>query len=315
MSNGIKNNPWEAYTQTEYDDSGINPWPGGGGMKRDHTNFTTMPTIGINQQLGGVQEPGLFTTPQYPEIGDFSHKGVSWMKRAGMNIGEFGEKASGKLGGMSNISKMGMIGGLGSIVSGLVGRGKRRDEQTAAKEEYDTMRSAYQELDTSNLYANVKNQYRDLENTFEDLTVNQQQAQFEAQQNAQVRANIMEGFRGAAGASGIAGLAQAMASQAQLSTQKASASIGLQEAQQQKLMATEGARIQMAERAGEAQAEQMRLAGEAQARGLEWQKTGTMLGMAQQRKGMADQAIAESNAAIAGGVGQVAGSLLTGGLL
>ena len=220
-----------------------------------------------------------------------------------------------KLGGMSDVNKMGMMGGLGSIASGLIGRGKRRDEQTDAAEEYKTMRTAYQELDTSNLYANVKNQYRNLENTFEDLTINQQQAQFEAQQAAQSRANIMEGFRGAAGGCGIAGLAQAMANQAQLQTQKASASIGLQEAQQQRLMATEGARIQMAERAGEAQAESMRLAGAEQARGLEWQKTGTMLGMAQQRKGMADQAIAESNAAIAGGVGQVAGSLLTGGLL
>ena len=176
------------------------------------------------------------------------------------------------------------------------------------------MRTAYQELDTSNLYANVKNQYRNLENTFEDLTINQQQAQFEAQQAAQSRANIMEGFRGAAGGSGIAGLAQAMANQAQLQTQKASASIGLQEAQQQRLMATEGARIQMAERAGEAQAESMRLAGAEQARGLEWQKTGTLLGRAQQRKGMADQAIADANAAVWGGVGQVAGSVLTGGL-
>ena len=125
----------------------------------------------------------------------------------------------------------------------------------------------------------------------------------------------MRELRGAAGGSGISALAQSLARQGALQTQRISASIGLQEAQQQKLMATEGARIQMAERAGEAQAEQMRLAGEAQARGLEWQKTGTMLGMAQQRKGMADQAIAESNAAIAGGVGQVAGSLLTGGLL
>ena len=74
-----------------------------------------------------------------------------------------------------------------------------------------------------------KNPYENMENAFEDLTVNQQQAQFEAQQGAQQRSNIMESMRGAAGGSGVAGLAQAMASQGQLATQRASASIGMQE--------------------------------------------------------------------------------------
>lgn len=74
-----------------------------------------------------------------------------------------------------------------------------------------------------------KNPYENMENAFEDLTVNQQQAQFEAQQGAQQRSNIMESMKGAAGGSGIAGLAQAMANQGQLASQRASASIGMQE--------------------------------------------------------------------------------------
>ena len=75
-----------------------------------------------------------------------------------------------------------------------------------------------------------KNPYADMENVYEDVTVNQQQAQFQAQQGAQQRANIMQGLRGAAGGSGIAGLAQSLANQGQLQTQQASASIGLQAA-------------------------------------------------------------------------------------
>ena len=61
-------------------------------------------------------------------------------------------------GGMSESGQMGMIGGIGGIVSGLVGRGRRRSEQTQAETEYNTMRTAYQNLDTSNIYADVRNQ-------------------------------------------------------------------------------------------------------------------------------------------------------------
>ena len=65
-----------------------------------------------------------------------------------------------------------------------------------------------------------------MQNTYEDLTVNQQQAQFTAQQQAQGFANTMEGLRGAAGGSGIAALAQSLAGQQSLAAQQASASIG-----------------------------------------------------------------------------------------
>ena len=85
-----------------------------------------------------------------------------------------------------------------------------------------------------------------MENVYEDLTVNQQQAQFEAQQGAQQRANIMQSMRGAAGGSGIASLAQAMANQGQLATQRAGASIGMQESRIQQIRAGEAGRLQIA---------------------------------------------------------------------
>ena len=74
-----------------------------------------------------------------------------------------------------------------------------------------------------------ENPYQNIENPFEDLTVNQQAAQFQAQQIQQQQANLLEGFKGAAGSSGIGGLAQILANQGALQTQKASASIAQQE--------------------------------------------------------------------------------------
>ena len=96
-----------------------------------------------------------------------------------------------------------------------------------------------------------KNPFQGMENTFEDLTVNQQQAQFQSQQGNQQRANIMQSMKGAAGSSGIAGLAQAMANQGQLQTQRISASIGAQESQNQIASARGATAVQNAERQGD----------------------------------------------------------------
>ena len=203
----------------------------------------------------------------------------------------------------------GVAGGVGGIIQGLVGRGRRRREQQAAQSRYNQMMSRYQGLDTSNLYEDVENKYRNLENTMEDLTVNKQQAEFERQMFQRQQADIMANLQGAAGGSGIAGLAQALANQGQIQAQRASATIGMQESRNQMAAAQQAARIQMAERTGEAQAEAMRLSGAERARGLEYQKTGTQLGMAQQRLAAKNQAIAQADAALYGGIGSVAGTL------
>ena len=68
------------------------------------------------------------------------------------------------------------------------------------------------------------------------------------------------------------------------------------------------------ERVGEGQAEAQRLAGAETARSLDWRKTTTQLGMSQQRLAAANQAIAQSNAALYGGIGQLAGTALTAGI-
>jgi len=197
-------------------------------------------------------------------------------------------------------------GGIAKLGMSLAGRKKRITEQRAAKEEFDKMKGEYQNLDTSNLAAGVRNPYENLENTMEDLTVNQQQAQFQAQQFQQSQANIMQSLQGAAGGSGIAALAQSLANQGQLSLQKASASIGMQEAQNQKLAAQQGAKIQQLEGQGELAAEKMRQAGAKEARELDYQKTSTLLGMSQQRKAYADAARRQAMADQMSAVGDIA---------
>tara|TARA_R100000234_G_scaffold45892_1_gene27400 strand:+ start:1650 stop:2450 length:801 start_codon:yes stop_codon:yes gene_type:complete len=199
-------------------------------------------------------------------------------------------------------------GGIAKLGMSLAGRRDRIEEQNAARIQLQERMEEYEDLDTSNIYADVQNKYTNLENTFEDMTVNQQQAQFIAQQGMQQRANIMNQMRGAAGGSGIAALAQAMANQGQLATQQASASIGTQEAKIQQLQAREASRLQQLERAGETQAEAMRLAGAERSRGLEYSKTGTLLGMSQQRMGAANQARAQARAQQLSAVGDIIGA-------
>ena len=180
----------------------------------------------------------------------------------------------------------------GKALGSFFGRRRRRRQQRAARAEYDQMRAAYEGLDTSNLYADVQNPYEGMENTMEDLRVNTQQADFMAEQGAQARANILESFRGSAGGSGIAALAQSLANQQTQQAAQMSASIGQQEAANQRAAAAQAGRIQELERKGDFATEQLRLAGEEKGRSLDYRKTGTLFGMSQRRLGVANKALA-----------------------
>lgn len=186
------------------------------------------------------------------------------------------------------------IGGVANVVGGLIGGGARRREQRRAKREMEAMKTQYMGLDTSNLYANM-------ENTAEDLTVNTQAADFAAQQNQMSQANIMSNMSGAAGGSGIAALAQAMSNQAAQQNQAASADIGRQEASNQAAAAQQAASNQSMERQGAGMARQ-----------LQYEKTGTLLGMAQQRLGAANQAREAAKQQVIGGIGQVGSTVASG---
>tara|TARA_R100001594_G_scaffold146373_1_gene197690 strand:- start:256 stop:996 length:741 start_codon:yes stop_codon:yes gene_type:complete len=202
-----------------------------------------------------------------------------------------------------------------------------------SRAELNRLKDVYANMDIGNPFANMKNefegmenqfadmqnQFSGLENTMEDLTVNQQQAQFQAQQSQQNQANIMEGLRGAAGGSGIAALAQSLAKSGQLASQQASASIGQQESANQMAAAQRAGQLQDMEargaaavdlqrrqgaaavdlqrRQGAMTVQQQQMAGEERAQGRELDRAATMYGIQAQTTGAyADQVSAAQQA-------------------
>jgi hypothetical protein len=155
-----------------------------------------------------------------------------------------------------------------------------------------------------------------MENTYEDLTVNQQQAQFQAQQGSQQRANIMQNMKGAAGGSGIAGLAQALANQGSLQTQQISASIGQQESRNQITAAKGAAAIQTYDRQGEQWVQQAEMDRQATLLGMQMGETsGANLAGQQAQANQMNAQIAQNNATgqMIGVLGQAAGQVNWGG--
>ena len=158
-------------------------------------------------------------------------------------------------------------------------RNRARRQEKEARKEMNRLKSVYSNLDTSNPYLNM-------ENTMEDLTINQQQAQFQSEQMASQQANTLQALRGAAGGSGIASLAQALVQQGQIGAQRASASIGQQEAMNQRLSAQQAGRVQTLERQGEVLSRQMRR-----------DQVGTLLGMSQMETAAARSQAAQAQQA------------------
>jgi len=171
-------------------------------------------------------------------------------------------------------------------------------KEAAAAAEMNRQKEIFSQLDTSNPYA-------DMENTMEDLTVNQRQYELESQQFAQSQSNILSGLGEAAGSSGVASVAQALAGQGQLAAQQSASSIGQQERENQMKERSMAASLQTQEREGEVWS-----------RNAERDKQSTLLGMSQQEVGAAREQVAAAQQAkmdaISSGVSSV-GSMLTGG--
>ena len=184
-----------------------------------------------------------------------------------------------------------VVGGLTSVASGIIGSGKRRREAREAAAELKKRKAEYERLDTSNVYKNM-------ENTMEDLTVNQQAAQFQAEQEQQGLSNIMGQMQGAAGGSGIAALAQSLAGQQSQNLRRASVDIGRQEQANQMAERQQAGNLQLYERKGELIS-----------RDAEKDKVSTLMGMAQQRSAAANQAKQAATDAIVGGIGSTVGGV------
>jgi hypothetical protein len=188
--------------------------------------------------------------------------------------------------------------GAAKAVDGGIQANRAKKAAATAQIELDKQKKAFEALDTSNPYLNM-------ENTKEDLTVNTQGAEFAKQQSMQSQANIMQQFKGAAGGSGIAALAQTMANQGAADAQKASVSISEQEQANQKLQADEASRIQGLE-----------IEGEIMSRSAEQGKIESLMGMSADEVAAANAARAAGKAQMWEGAGDIAGGIkgLEGGV-
>ena len=170
---------------------------------------------------------------------------------------------------------------IGQVIAAFVGASsasKARKEAAARAEEQSqkalerqkAARARVEEQKARYAQYQFQNPFEGMENPFEDLKVSTEAADFQMEQAAQQRANIMAGLRGAAGASGIAGLAQALANQGVIQARQVSADIARQEAAGQLAMAKGAMAVDQLERQGQAAVQQAESAREATILGMEY---------------------------------------------
>ena len=157
----------------------------------------------------------------------------------------------------------------------------------------------------------AKKEYREFEfeNPFEDLTVDTTTFDLQREMGDQARANIMSQFRGVAGGSGIAGLAQSLANQGTLQARQITASISQQE-KQNEMMYRQGEQMVASAEAGRVNtlygAELGNLAGAragfSQAQANEMAGLGSISQMQSARMGMYGDIIGGVAGGISGGV-------------
>jgi len=182
----------------------------------------------------------------------------------------------------------GTLKGISNIASSIIGSRARKIEEREARAEFEQRKSQYDSFQFTNPYANMQN-------TFEDMTVNQQQAQFQAQQQQQALASTMSGMQQAAGSSGIAALAQTLAQQQSTNLQQASASIGAQEQ-----------KIQMARAQQEGVNQALAAKGAKMVEDQNFGRLSTQLEASGIRKREAEAARAAATQQLIGGITQVA---------
>lgn len=190
--------------------------------------------------------------------------------------------------GLASAIGTGVQGVIG-IASGMIGSGKRKREQASAKKSYEQNMARFNNLDTSNVYAN-------LQNTWEDATVNQKEAGFLMNESNKASADTMNNLSGAAGGSGIAALAQSVLGKRTSDAAQAGISIGNQETVNKNNERNMAYNIQT-----------QKAEGELQSRQAELNKTSTLLGMSQNRLAAANEARRQATQSIMSGVGNLAG--------
>ena len=179
------------------------------------------------------------------------------------------------------------------FLNALFGGAQLREEQFAAQEDLGAQMEAWEDTKMKNPYAGVKNPYADMENVYEDQTVDLKAAEFQKEQAQQSAADIMANLKGAAGGSGVAGLAQVLANQGQKAAQQSSADIGRQEQANQARARAEAGRLQQLDVEGEQKRDLLEREGERMVEQFDLDKQDKMLDLAMQRATAANQYVDE----------------------
>ncbi len=183
---------------------------------------------------------------------------------------------------------------LGTAVLGFFGARKARKRQAKldreARKRLEEMRQEYMGIEFKNPYSGLENPYSNIpnrmddltnqftglenvyegaENVFEDLRVNTQAADFAREQSQQQQANILSQFGGAAGSSGIAGLAQSIAMAGNQQARQASANIAAQEQRNQMLERQQAGRLDQLQRAETSRLDQLAAKEDSRLAGLQ----------------------------------------------
>ena len=185
-------------------------------------------------------------------------------------------------------------GPIGSIISGGVtilgamrGSKKRKAEARKARAEFETRRANLQNFTFTNPFAGM-------ENVAEDLTINQEAAQFQAQQTDQALSNALSALTQSGGTGG--GNAQAIINAA--SKQNVSADIARQE-QANRLAAVNR----------EAKLQELEAAGDLDLQTQQYTQNQELLTLAAGRKRQSDAAQAQATQQLFGGIGQAVGGI------
>ena len=180
----------------------------------------------------------------------------------------------------------------------FAGSGNRK-RLADAKALFETEMNKYRNTTFTNPFS--ENVYANMSNQFEDLTVNQKQANLEAQLNRQSETNVLDAIR--SGGDFNVGNIQALTNQSQIANQRISANIGQQENANQIAAAQEASRLQGLEAKGELQVQ----SGEQLLQQQEFDKQSTLLGMSMEQVSNAEEAIAANKAMWGNIVGGVIG--------
>lgn len=181
------------------------------------------------------------------------------------------------------------------FLSFLTGGAERRREQDAAQADLHDQMADWEDTKMKNPYAGVKNPYADMENVYEDQTVDLKAAEFQKEQAQQNSADILANMKGAAGGSGVAGLAQVLANQGAKQAKQSAADIGRQEQANQARALGESGRLQQLDREGEQKRDLLEREGSRMVEQFGFDKQNKMLDFAMARKEAADTDIDNAN--------------------